>query len=66
MPVEYSLIEADDDTEQGDRLLIIGPDSAGNLLELLAARTDTRAARLPCHGDAIKVPRPAAGTGGLT
>ena len=65
MPVEYSLIEADDDTEQGDRLLIIGPDS-GNLLELLAARTDTRAARLPCHGDAIKVPRPAAGTGGLT
>lgn len=42
MPVEYSLIEADDDTEQGDRLLIIGPDSAGNLLELLAARTDTR------------------------
>lgn len=39
--VEHSLVEADDETEAGTRRLIIGPDPAGNLLELLAIETDT-------------------------
>ncbi len=39
--VEHSPIEAGDEPEAGDRLFIIGPDPAGNLRELFAAKTDT-------------------------
>ncbi|HSH61740.1 MAG TPA: hypothetical protein VK988_19255 [Acidimicrobiales bacterium] len=49
-------VAVEDAGEDPDRWLIIGPDRAGNLLEVVVLITEERPAGDPRDGDAVEVP----------